>query len=151
MNDRELIYEVYKKKQQKVQISPIKQELINFLEGCEWNDKMVNDYLSYWEKKTNAQRRHHSKEGEQITREEENNARIFTDEYLQNVRDIENITADNYPQGVGQTKENIDNNLYYDSLDRLKSLGLSEDHADELLRKVLYHHDADIAMQEMGI
>ena len=131
MKDEQLIWEAYKK--QKVQISPIKQELIDTLEGFRHFERMVHNYFSFYEKKFNVNRRSYSEEGQPITPQEENDARIFQDEYLQNSRDIENITRDNYEDEVWTAHENITNNLYYDSLERLQKLGLTEDHAKGLI------------------
>lgn len=131
MNDEQLIWEAYKK--QKVQISPIKQELIDTLEGFRHFERMVHSYFSFYEKTFNVNRRNYSEKGEPITPQEENDARIFQDEYLQNSRDIENITKDNYEDEVWTVHENITNNLYYDSLERLQKLGLTEDHAKGLI------------------
>lgn len=150
MNDEQMIWEAYKK--QKVQISPIKEELINLLEGFRHFKRMIHNYLSFYEKTLNVRRRNYSEEGQPITPEEKNDALIFRDEYLVNFQDdIENITEDNYEDKVWMAHEELTNNLYYDSLERLKKLGLTEDHAKQLIEEYCLGMDTDDEYTKHGI
>jgi len=149
MNDEQLIWEAYKK--QKVQISPIKQELIDTLEGFRGYKRMVWNYFSFYEKTFNVDRRDYSEKGQPITPQEENDARIFRDEYLQRSRDTEDITVDNFEDRVWETHENLTNNLYYDLLDRLQKLGLTEDHATSLIDKYCLGKDTSDEHTKNGV
>jgi hypothetical protein len=140
MNDEEMIWEAYQKNQ-KPKISPIKQVFLDYFKGIVNCQAMYDAFIHTWSKKFPSYNSQWEEKLPDPTPEQEKLAIIFFTEYGHSGKgsyyaDENGDITYKYESFANEVKENMNNNIFYDSINMLKGLGISEDRADQMLRKL---------------
>ena len=138
MNDEQLIWEAYEKKQQP-KVSPLKKLLIDYVE---YLYSSVRSILNFKEYGLSVQKGHKSSE---ITPQIEKDVHYVANETMG--RNLEDLSEDDFGWNAPDESDKVES-IIYDTIEQLKTFGLSKEQAEDLLKNKIDYYGGVIESEK---
>jgi hypothetical protein len=130
MNDEELIWEAYTKKNHQPTVSPLKKLLIMYIEGLYETVRSIRNFKEYG---VAVQQGYKSSK---ITPEVEKDVAYVAREMMG--KDLEDVLEDDF-RNAPNAEDKVES-MMYDTIEELKTFGYSEEQAEDLLKNKIEYY-----------